>query len=115
MMTFDRSALSIAAIAITVSALMHLVVPVLSGFAPGTPILLVFFVLYLAIAWGLMRKMRWLAWLTFLWMIVGMAAAISGAMTGPVNWAYAIMALANIVTFVSLFIALWHPKAVAQA
>ena len=109
-MRFDGSLMSLAAASLLVSALMHLIVPVLSGFAPGTAILLVFAALYVVVAGGLLQKRRWLAWLTFLWMIVGMSAAIAGAINGPVAWAYAIMAVANIATFLLLFLALWRKK-----
>ena len=66
-------------IAVILSALLHIVAPVAGGFEASTFGMVPVGLFYLALAYGLSRGWRGLAYLTFLVMGCGMAAAMSAA------------------------------------
>ena len=99
-----------------ISALLHIAAVLASGFSAGATALLVTAVLYLCLYMGLMRGMRWVAWITFLLMFVGMSVALSGAMTpgGPPGWAMWGIFAADLLVTLTLLGALWLDRDEAE-
>ena len=75
--------------------------------------MLVIGLVYAAIAFGLRKEWRWLAWITFFVMLAGMIAAYAGAGTGLHGWWYLAIALIDLVAAILLFGALWRSKPAA--
>lgn len=101
------------------SAALHVLAVVLAAFSPDAVILLVPAVLYLLLAAGLSRGMLWVAWISFICMIVGAAGALSamfGAWPVPV-WVFASIFVADLAAAVLLFGTIWSgsKKETAQA
>jgi len=109
-----RSQYRVGALFIALSGLLHISALVLSGFAPSSFLLGGVGVLWLFVAVGLLRNMRWLAYLAFLLAMIGGIAALSGAWTaGPVpHWVYLGIATAHLGAVLALFVALWRPALV---
>ena len=111
-MTTMPKSLSFAVIFVLVSAALHVIAPLLSGFSSEGLFLVPFGLLYGLIAMGLMRNMRWLAWVTFFILMFGgifaMASAMS-AITVP-SWIYSFIAAADWAGAACLFGYLWNPK-----
>lgn len=92
------------------SGVLHLLAPVLSGFASEAWIVVPFGVIYLILAYGLFMGWRWLAWLAFFWSFAGIAGAISQMWTpGAVPaWLFQAIFVANALMVVGLFGGLWR-------
>lgn len=102
----------IAAMALGASGVLHLLVPLLSGFSSATMVLFAIGIAYLAAARGLIGGSRALAYLVFVVMLIGALAAYIGTGPGAVMpdlLAYAIVA-ANVVCAVCLFGGLWRGR-----
>lgn len=106
-----------AGVFLLVSAALHVVGAGLSGFAPIGQVLLLPAVLYLALYAGLARGMLWVAWLTFLCMMGGMAGTILElAGHGPVpGWVLWGILAADLGAAVALFAAIWAGRPAARA
>lgn len=104
-------------VAVTLSALLHIVAPVAGGFEASTFGMVPVGLFYLALAYGLSRGWRGLAYLTFLIMGFGIAAAISGAYsTSPIpSWLFGAIGVADAVAMVLLFVALWRDPSPKEA
>jgi len=107
----------IAGFFLLLSAALHVVGTVLSGFAPEGMFLLGPAVLYVLLALGLLRGMRWLNWITLVVMLVGSAGAISTYFApGAVPpWVFLAILAADLAAALALFGAIWvgRPKAAA--
>ena len=115
-MTDPRSPYRTGALLVLLSAAFHLIAPLISLGARDGLMLLPVGIVYVAFAWGLMRGWRWLAYVTFLIMLIGISAAMTGIWSiSPVpSWIYIGIALANICAALALFVALWRPSPTAQ-
>ena len=116
-MTDPRSPYRTGALFVALSAALHLIAPVISLGARDGLMLLPFGIVYLALAWGLMRGWRWLAYVTFLIMLIGISATMTGiwAISPVPPWIYIAIALANACAAVALFVALWRPRPTAPS
>ena len=94
---------------VLLSAILHLIAPILSLFAGLGPMLAVIGLVYLAFAYGLSHGMRWLAYIVFVVMFVGLSAAISNIWAnGPVpGWLFVGFVFTNSLAILALFLALW--------
>jgi len=111
-MTDARSPYRVGAVFLAISAILHLISPVFAGFAGQALGLFAIGVIYLAAAWGLMQRWRWLAYVVFLVLMIGSIAALTGiwALAPVPGWIYASIFFANWAVAVALFIALWRPN-----
>jgi hypothetical protein len=105
-----------AAYALVISAALHGVAVVLAGFAASSLTLIVPAILYLALAAGLSRHMMWVAWLSFIVMLGGIAAALASVVgASPVpTWVFGSILAANAVAAVLLFGAIWSGRRTDQ-
>ena len=95
---------------VALSGVLHIAAPFLSGFSGFGLGLAGLGVTYLAMAYGLFQNMRWVGYIAFLVMFIGLSAAIGNIWSaGPVpGWLFVAIAAANICAVVTLFIALWR-------
>lgn len=107
-----RSPYRIGAVFLGISAILHLIAPLFAGLSGQAPILFVFGVVYVIAVWGLMRAMRWLAYVVMLVLMVGSVIAMTGiwAMAPVPGWIYAGIVFANWSAVLSLAAVLWRPK-----
>ena len=91
------------------SAVLHILALFVSGFSAESVPLAVVGVIYAGFAYGLLRGWRWMAYVTFLVLLMGTSVAVSGIWTlGPVpGWIFAGIAVANLLCVACLFVALW--------
>ncbi len=110
MLDFERPYLAGAAL-IFISALLHFVALVLSGFSGIGLTLGVAGLIYVVFAYGLAKGLRWLAYVAFVVVFIGLSAALSNIYaSGPVpGWVFAAIAVADLLAVIVLFIALWRP------
>ena len=94
------------------SAVFHVVAVVLSRFSPDAMILLLPAVVYVPLAWALNNRQRWAAWITFIFMLVGMIGALSNINSGSSvpDWLFYTIALLDILVAGCMFVVLWRPK-----
>lgn len=92
------------------SGLLHLIAPVVSGFASESWILVAFGAVFFVIVYGLSQGWRWLAWIAFFWVFVGVIGALLRIWTpGPVpGWLFLAILIANVLALLGLFLALWR-------
>ena len=92
-----------------VSAVLHVVGVALAGFAGETLILLVPTVFYVVLFAGLARGKMWVAWITFICMVIGSAGALSALFGGwPIPaWVFGGILAADVITALLLFVAIW--------
>ncbi len=98
------------------SAGFHLLAFPVSGFSADALILLPFALVYAGFAYGLFRGWRWLAYVVFIVLLVGISLAIAGIWANGVvpGWIYMGIAGANMLSVTALFIALWkQPDVIA--
>ena len=102
--------LKFAALPVAISALLHLFAFVPDGVTASSAAMLLIGIIYLLLAMGLRRNLRWVAWLTFLVMTFGAVAAymVSGGSALHNAWFLAI-ALIDCVAAMVLFVCLWRP------
>lgn len=98
---------------VALSAALHVVAFVLSGFDRFGWIMLAVGVVYLALSLGLTRGMRSLGYLVFVLLLAGSIAAFVqlGAMADWVIWA---IIAANLLALLNLFVALWRPREIVN-
>ena len=92
------------------SGVLHVMAPVVSGFAPDSWMLVPFGAVFLLIAYGLVLGRRWLAWIAFFWLFAGVIGALAQIWTpGPVpGWLFASICAVNVLAVLGLFLALWR-------
>ncbi len=100
-----------AALPVLASAVLHVLAFVVDGFTAMAGAMVVIGLVYAAIAWGLRKGWRWLAWISFFVMLFGMIAAYASAGMGLHGWWYMAIALADLIAAILLFGALWKPAA----
>lgn len=109
--------MKIAGFFLLLSAALHVTGAFLLGFVSVGLFLLFPAVLYVVLYAGLARGMLWVAWLTFICMLGGMAGTIlelSGA--GPVpSWVLWGIFGADLAVAVALFAVIWHGPKTGQA
>jgi len=115
-MTRTKGPMRWAGVFLLLSAALHILALVVSGFA-GAPQLLIATVLYAALGFGVLNGMRWVAYIAFIIVFIGLSVAISGMwaadpMTGR---AFTMIAAADVAALVCLFVALWRPAPTATA
>jgi len=115
--TDPRSPYRTGALFVLISAALHFLAPTISQLSSDGMLLLPFGILYGAMAWGLMRNWRWLAYVSFLTMLIGTSAALTGIWAAsPVpSWVYLGIVIANFLAALSLFVALWRPRPTAPS
>lgn len=103
--------LTAAGILWSISALLRIFSPVVGGFTSGTATLIGIGVVYGLIAWGLMQGWKWLACLTFVIMLVGSVAALSGALTNGAavpGWWFLMILVVDVSVLITLFMYIWR-------
>ena len=108
-MTQTSTAMRWGAYFTALSAGLHLLALPLSRFSADALILLPFALVYAGFAYGLFRGWRWLAYVVFIVLLVGISLAIARIWAnGDVpRWIYMGIAGANILSVTTLFVALW--------
>ncbi len=101
---------------IALSALLHLVAAVASGYGTEISWLIPLAVLYAVFAYGLFKAWRWMAYIAFVVVFVGTWFAIGSVWSpAPVfGWIASAICLANVAAIVMLFVTLWKPKPASQ-
>ncbi|MDG1083104.1 MAG: hypothetical protein P8P35_03185 [Planktotalea sp.] len=115
-MTQTSTAMRWGAYFTALSAGLHLLALPLSRFSADALILLPFALVYAGFAYGLFRGWRWLAYVVFIVLLVGISLAIARIWAnGDVpRWIYMGIAGANILSVTTLFVALWkQPDVIA--
>lgn len=104
--------LQFAALFLFASAFLHMVVPLLAGFNVETLVFATAGLVLIVIGLGLLKNMRWLAWLTFFAALIGGIVSLNGAMTPTVipNWVYASIMTADWLCAAMLFFHLWKAR-----
>ncbi|MEO0809543.1 MAG: hypothetical protein AAFW82_02680 [Pseudomonadota bacterium] len=92
-----------------ISGLFHLLVPLVSSAVQGIIFPICVGLLWLLIAFGLSRNLRWVAWLAF---YVAMADAIAAlylmvSITAGPDWLYAALCVSATFVAVMIFRVLW--------
>ena len=107
----------VGALFVALSGLVHLLALFVSGFASGALVLVPAGIVYLGFAYGLLQGWRWLAYVTFLIMLIGISATMTGiwAISPVPPWIYIAIALAHACAVVALFVALWRPRPTAPS
>ncbi|HCW84852.1 MAG TPA: hypothetical protein DHC76_12700 [Rhodobacteraceae bacterium] len=108
-MTQTSTAMRWGAYFTALSAGLHLLALPVSRFSADALILLPFALVYAGFAYGLFRGWRWLAYVVFIVLLVGISLAIARIWAnGDVpRWIYMGIAGANILSVTTLFVALW--------
>lgn len=103
---------SFAAILVALGGLLFLISIAISGY---TPVTLAIAIVMLLLAEGLRRRMRMVAYLAFILLIVALAVAISGVYTafGLASMLAFVATLLNVAALIVLFVILWRSKPVA--
>ncbi len=98
------------ALFVAVSAVLHLIAPLVAGLQGMAPMLAVVGLVYLAVTWGLLQGWRWLAWVAFFVLMAGSIVALSNVWAGgPVpGWLWAGIVAADWAAVAGLFVALWR-------
>lgn len=107
-----RGPYRIAALCVLISAVLHLIAPLLGGFSDWALRLFPIGFLYLAIAIGLFRGWRWLAYVTLWILMIGGSIALSfvWADTNVPGWLFGAIAFVDLLGVLALFAALWKPN-----
>ena len=92
------------------SAILHIFAFLVGGFSGEALGLIVPGLVYLAVAYGLSRGLRWLAYLAFFGVAIGAMIAIAQIWApGPVpGWWYILIVVADFLCVAALFAALWR-------
>jgi len=98
-----------------ISAALHVVGVVVSGFAPEVLILLGPAVLYVLLFAGLARGMLWVAWIAFVCMLGGTAGTIVELVGSSVIEAWVLWGIlgADVIAALLLFGAIWRGRVAA--
>ncbi len=97
------------------SGIVHLVAPLVSGLTTDATLLLVAGIVYLLAAFGLSRRLRWLALLVFPVLLFATLFDFAWSFNGTTvpAWIYAAIAASNTLALIVLFILLWRPKTIS--
>ena len=102
-------AYQIAAGAVFASAALHFAALAGAAFLPYALPLLAVTLFYLGVGWGLMHRLRWLAYVTFICMLIGAIGALFEVGRGRFGdvWMLLIIA-ADVVAAAALFVVIWR-------
>jgi hypothetical protein len=95
-----------------ISAMLHFVGAVLGGFGSDALALIPFGIVYAVLALGLARGWRWLGYVSFFALMIGVMLALDlvWAVGSVPGWIFVVIIVANILGALALFVALWqHP------
>ena len=100
-----------------ISAALNILAPFVTGFASVALMMVPVGIAYLILAAGLMRAMRWVAYIAFLVVLIGLSSGIAGYYgSGPVpGWVHLGIIIAHVLGALFLFLALWRaapPRAI---
>ncbi|MEL7179838.1 MAG: hypothetical protein AAFN63_08405 [Pseudomonadota bacterium] len=103
-----KGAMRWAANFVGISAGLHLLALVLGRFSAEALQLLPFAIVYAGFAYGLLQGWRWLAYISFIALLIGTSLAIVGiwALGDVPGWAYTGIVMANLLSATTLFVAL---------
>lgn len=106
-----RGPYRIGAIFIAISAVQHVLAFVVAGFSAIAMQLIPVGIVYLILAYGLLRGWRWMAYITFVVALIGSIVALGSVWSiGPVpGWWWALIVIADVAAVLGLFAALWRP------
>jgi uncharacterized membrane protein (DUF2068 family) len=115
-MSGNLFSLRTAALPVSVSALLHIFAFVPDGLNAGAGMMFGIGIVYILMAIGLRRNLRWVAWLTFLAMTFGAVAAyiVSGGGTALHNGWFLTIAVIDLAAAILLFICLWRSDQSSQ-
>lgn len=104
--------MKLASLFVLISAALHVLPAVLTGFAAEGVTLLAPAVVFVLLALGLRRGIFGAAWLSFLVMLVGLASAVSALYTPSAvpSWVFSAILAANLCAAATLFMAIWRGK-----
>ena len=110
-MAFLNGPYRFAALFILISAALHIFAFIVGGFSAQALGLIPIGLVYVAIAFGLSRGWRWLAYIAFLVMMIGGTAAMGQlwAVSPVPQWWTIAITTANWLAAAALFVALWRP------
>lgn len=100
------------------SAVLHVLALPISGFSTEAWQILPVGMLYAGFAYCVMKGSRWLSYLAFFGLMIGVSFAISHiwAVSDVPGWLYAGIASANLIAVAALFAGLWKaPDAISEA
>lgn len=99
-----------------ISAILHIIAPVVGLFSQASLMLPIVGVVYILISMGLNREWRWLAYLAFLVSLFGAVAAYASALGAVAGMAilFWLILVADLVAMSALFIKLWQAKPVRE-
>jgi hypothetical protein len=108
-MTHTKGAMRWAANFVALSAGLHILALLLSGFSTEGMALLPVGIVYAGFAYGLLQGWRWLGYVVFIALLIATIIAISNiwALGDVPGWLYTGIVAANLATVVCLFAALW--------
>ena len=104
--------MQVAAGFIGLSAVLHIVAPVLSGFSSESLLLLPFALVYGFLAWQIWGGKRWAAWLGFSLMLFGGIAGMAGYLSPDTipGWVSLLIWATAWLAVICLFIVLWRDR-----
>lgn len=95
------------------SAVLHLVAFVMTGFVPIGWWMLAVAVFYTGLSMGLTRGMRALGYAVFVLLLIGIVGGLIQVGSVPVpDWSIWAIIAADLLAVLNLFVALWKPKSV---
>ena len=95
---------------VALSAGLHILALIVGGFSAEALRLLSFGIVYAGFVYGLLLGWRWLAYIVFIVLLTGTSLALSNiwAFGDVPGWLYAAIAVANLLSVIALFGALWQ-------
>ncbi len=113
----QSTTLRLAALFLFVSAVLHLITPAIAGFSQETLLFAATGIVFIIIGLGLLKSLRWLAWLTFFVTLIDGIVSLNGAMTHtPIpNWVHASIMASDWLCALMLFFHLWRGKQAGTA
>ena len=101
-----------AAFLLAFAGVLHVLAPVVGGFANEATMLVPVGFVWLVVAYGLSRNLRWLAWIAFFGTMIAAIVAMSSALgfSAVPNWFYWSVASLHALALATLFGALWNSQ-----
>ena len=111
-MFMTSKSLGLAALFVFASAALHVFAPVVGGLTSEALSLVPAGIVLVPVALGLLRGMRWLAWIGFFVMLGSgiVALGLAVAVTWVPGWWYAAIMAADWLAAAMLLVHLWWPK-----
>ena len=108
------TSLGLAALMVWVTAILHMATPVVADFSKETFWLVPTALIFAVFGYLMLPNRRWMAWLTFFFMLGGAITAIGFSVGGGTipDWWWKLILSADVAAAALLFIYLWNPKPV---